>query len=206
MAVEYPKSKFVGVDTTVSENVMFKLPNVTLLPGDVVKGLDFPDNSFDYIQMRVAGTILRTKEWPKALEEVYRLLRPGGCIGFFEFEPRESGNENCKKVFRAVAALMDNLKQDALSGQNLEGRLDQSGFEHIITETTLIDCGGETGRAKRWIWMWSELLGIMGPFLAPLLNVEVENWPNFILEHAKEMEQSHGHITAVRVVGRKPLR
>lgn len=88
MAVDYPNSNFVGVDLTISSNIMFRLPNVTLLPGNVTQGLDFPDSSFDFINIRVAGTILKVSEWPNALKEAYRLLRPGGCIAFFEFEPR----------------------------------------------------------------------------------------------------------------------
>lgn len=36
---------------------------------------------------------------------------------------------------------MENHDQDPLAGQNLAERLVNSGFEHIKTETTMIDCG-----------------------------------------------------------------
>lgn len=55
------------------------------------------------------------------------------------------------------------------------------------------------------MWMWSELLAIMGPYLCPLLDVKSEDWPEFITTHAKNMEDTHGEITAIRVLGRKPL-
>lgn len=48
---------------------------------------------------------------------------------------------NIISVCNLVTKLMDNLRQDAQSGQNLEGRLKECGFEHISTETTFIDCG-----------------------------------------------------------------
>jgi SAM-dependent methyltransferase len=88
MASEYPNSNFVGVDISAMVNVSFKLPNVSFSLGNVVEGLNFPDNSFDYIQLRIFVNALRTEEWPIVLKEVYRLLKPGGCLGSYEHEPR----------------------------------------------------------------------------------------------------------------------
>lgn len=88
MAVEYPKSNFVGVDTVPMAEVICKLPNISFSLGNVLDGLKFPENSFDYIQMRVLGNLLRRDQWPVAIKEVHRLLKPGGCVGFFEYEPR----------------------------------------------------------------------------------------------------------------------
>lgn len=70
----------------VNNNI--KLPNASFLLGNVVQGLHFPDHSFDYIQLRVFVDALRKSEWPLVLKEIQRLLKPGGCAGFFEYEPR----------------------------------------------------------------------------------------------------------------------
>jgi ubiquinone/menaquinone biosynthesis C-methylase UbiE len=88
MASEYPNSNFVGVDIAAMVNVNFKLPNVSFSLGNVIEGLNFPDNSFDYIQFRVFVNALRTEEWPIVLKEIHRLLKPGGCLGSYEYEPR----------------------------------------------------------------------------------------------------------------------
>jgi ubiquinone/menaquinone biosynthesis C-methylase UbiE len=106
MASDYPKSTFVGVDIAAMVNVNFKLPNVSFVLGNVVEGLNFPDNSFDYIQLRVFVNALRNEEWPIALKEIYRLLKPGGCAGFFEYEPRVSGKlSKPEKIFNYVLYL-----------------------------------------------------------------------------------------------------
>lgn len=88
MAQDYPKSNFVGIDIAAMVNINFKLPNVSFALGNVLEGLHFPDNSFEYIQLRVFVNALRKDEWPVALKEIHRLLKPGGCVGFFEYEPR----------------------------------------------------------------------------------------------------------------------
>lgn len=45
----------------------------------------------------------------------------------------------------------------------------------------------------------------MGPYLSPLLDVKYEDWPQFLNNHMNDMVRSHGHITIVRSVARKPL-
>lgn len=88
MAFDYPKSRFVGVDTVQMNNILSSFPNVSFSLGNVKEGLQFPDNSFDYIEMREFGNLLKIDQWPIVLKEVHRLLRPGGCAGFFEYELR----------------------------------------------------------------------------------------------------------------------
>lgn len=206
MASEYPNSNFVGVDIAAMVNVNFKLPNVSFALGNVVEGLNFPDNSFDYIHLRVFVNALRKEEWPIALKEIHRLLKPGGCVGFFEYEPRETGNENCKTVFRGVVKLMEHQGQEPLAGILLKDWVVDAGLLHIVTEETSIDCGPDTGRAKRWRWIWSESCTSMGPYLAPILGVKIEDWPEYLEIHMKNMVESHGHITIIRSVARKPLK
>ncbi|KAI9266132.1 S-adenosyl-L-methionine-dependent methyltransferase [Helicostylum pulchrum] len=205
MAQDYPKSNFVGIDIAAMVNINFKLPNVSFALGNVLEGLHFPDNSFEYIQLRVFVNALRKDEWPVALKEIHRLLKPGGCVGFFEYEPRETGSEDCKKVFRAVVKLMEYHHQEPLAGHKLKEWVVEAGMEHVVTVENAIDCGPDTGSAKRWRWIWSQSCTSMGPYLSPLLDVKFEDWPQFLNNHMNDMVRSHGHITIVRSVARKPL-
>lgn len=94
-AVEFPRSNFVGVDTVPMADVIVALPNITFILGNFLNGLDIPENSFDYIHMRAYGNILTSDQWPIALKEIYRLLKPGGCVGFLEYESRVNINVLC---------------------------------------------------------------------------------------------------------------
>ncbi|KAI7865430.1 S-adenosyl-L-methionine-dependent methyltransferase, partial [Spinellus fusiger] len=83
MNQEFPDSKYVGVD--ISGAVPnFKASNVTYEFGDITKGLKYPDQSFDFINVRLLIYALSIDEWHTALKEVSRLLKPHGCAQFME--------------------------------------------------------------------------------------------------------------------------
>ena len=47
---------------------------------DALSILDFPDDSFDLVNMRFAVSFVRTWDWPRVLSELLRILRPGGVV------------------------------------------------------------------------------------------------------------------------------
>jgi hypothetical protein len=65
--------------------------------------------------------------------------------------------------------------------------------------------GPDTSLAKRWRWIWEQACTAMGPYLAPCLGVKIEDWPEYLDNHIKEMVKSHGCLTVIRSVARKPL-
>lgn len=84
MAVNYPEHQFTGVDlsdmfpTTIRpENAQFELINV-------LGGLPFPDNSFDFVNMRFMMTAFCTTEWPMIIKEIYRVLKTDGVVELME--------------------------------------------------------------------------------------------------------------------------
>lgn len=84
MAIEFPEYQVTGLDmadmfptTIVPENVSFDLHNV-------LDGLPYPDNSFDFIHMRLMIVALRSTEWPFVLNEIFRVLKPGGLVQLVE--------------------------------------------------------------------------------------------------------------------------
>ncbi|KAI8076252.1 S-adenosyl-L-methionine-dependent methyltransferase [Thamnidium elegans] len=206
MASEYPKSRFVGVDTVQMTDILSTFPNISFSLGSVTEGLNLPDNSFDYIEMREFGNLLKIEQWPIVLKEVHRLLKPGGCAGFFEYELRETGNDDCARVFMAMKTLMERQNQDPLAAQNLKKRAIDAGLEHIVFSETSVNCGPDTGTAKTWRWCWKELCLYVGPFLSKVLKIDMKDWPDFVDDHIEDMTSYHGHITIIRSLIRKPLK
>ncbi len=62
---------------------------------DALKKLEFPDNSFDLINLRFGISFVRTWEWPALLLEMQRVVRPGGIIRLTECE---SGSKNMSQA------------------------------------------------------------------------------------------------------------
>ncbi|ORE20483.1 hypothetical protein BCV71DRAFT_175628, partial [Rhizopus microsporus] len=48
--------------------------------GNVVEGLPYEDNTFDFIHMWLLALSLREKERPLAIKKAVRVIKPGGCL------------------------------------------------------------------------------------------------------------------------------
>jgi ubiquinone/menaquinone biosynthesis C-methylase UbiE len=54
---------------------------------DALRVLEFPDNYFDLVNLRLGSSYLRTWDWPKILQEFQRITRSGGTIRLTEADP-----------------------------------------------------------------------------------------------------------------------
>jgi len=89
MANEFPNARVVGLD--ISKPSIEDL-SVTFIQHDIKQALPFEDASFDFIQMRTVPSI---PDRSKLMVEIYRILRPGGFLAFFE--PDESISRKMQK-------------------------------------------------------------------------------------------------------------
>ncbi|KAI8883987.1 S-adenosyl-L-methionine-dependent methyltransferase [Backusella circina FSU 941] len=205
MAVENPKSYFHGIDIAAMFDSQIKLDNTEFSLGNVLTGLPFPDSSFDFIHMRFFFAALRKNEWPVAIKEAYRLLKPGGGIQLCELFPRETGNENCQAVMRTLFSMMRAANQVPEAAENLEVWLKEAGFGSIKSETGSVDLGEESSYTKQWLWVWEQSITASFPHIGPLLGVEKENNEEYIKKHLSDMAESHGILSLNRCLARKPL-
>ncbi len=90
--VDYSRTqaKTQGLENRVEFHVM-----------DALKKLEFPENMFDLVNLRLGISFVRTSEWPGLLLEMQRVVRPGGIIRLTECE---SGS---KSTSQAMTQLND---------------------------------------------------------------------------------------------------
>lgn len=93
VAHTYPHIEVVGID--ISKNTINyarahahvrKLNNAHFQVMDALKPLDFPDGSFDMVNMRTVAGFVLPHLWPQFLAECKRVLRPGGILRTTESE------------------------------------------------------------------------------------------------------------------------
>ncbi|CEJ03075.1 hypothetical protein RMCBS344292_17065 [Rhizopus microsporus] len=84
MVQEYPNCTYHGCDIV---NILYKNVDVkqfTFSKGNVIKGLPYEDNTFDFVHMRFLVLALREDEWPMAIKELIRVTKPGGMVQISE--------------------------------------------------------------------------------------------------------------------------
>ncbi|KAG0789374.1 hypothetical protein G6F57_004256 [Rhizopus arrhizus] len=84
MINDYPNCTYHGCDIADTTNKVLKISQFTYNHGNVVKGLPYEDNTFDFVHMRFFIFALRAEEWPIAIKEAIRVVKPGGMVQFYE--------------------------------------------------------------------------------------------------------------------------
>jgi ubiquinone/menaquinone biosynthesis C-methylase UbiE len=100
-AKTYPEMKLIGVDINkmrieyaraqaeaqqVADRVEFHIMDALLI-------LEFPPAFFDLVNVRFCTSFVRTWEWPRLLNELQRVARPGGVIRITEVDLTPPSND-----------------------------------------------------------------------------------------------------------------
>ena len=93
VAYEYPQIEVTGIDISrrmiayaQAQSRVRQLSNAHFQVMDILKPLEFPDASFDLINMRFGVAFMPPTAWPTLVRECKRVLRPGGVLRLTEFE------------------------------------------------------------------------------------------------------------------------
>ncbi|RUS19451.1 S-adenosyl-L-methionine-dependent methyltransferase [Endogone sp. FLAS-F59071] len=87
LAREFPNSTFVGTDVTniFATSAMTAPTNCAFFEANVLNGLQFEDNSFDFVFQRAQTSCFNMESWPGILKELMRVTKPGGYIELREY-------------------------------------------------------------------------------------------------------------------------
>ena len=151
VARTYPGiAKLVGIDASealithaqteakeLSERVEFRVM-------DALRFLEFPDATFDLINLRMADTYLRTWDWPNLLSEFKRISQPGGVIRLTEADLTVHSNSSALTQLSSilVQALYQSGHAFTPDDHGVNGKLafllQQCGAQNIQERTHLL--------------------------------------------------------------------
>ncbi|CAG8810585.1 31810_t:CDS:2 [Gigaspora margarita] len=86
VAQQFPEAEVYGVDIVSSFPNEIKPSNCYFQLCNVLEGLPFPNNEFDYVFMRHMIPALKKDQWVPLFDEIMRVLKPGGVVESVEFE------------------------------------------------------------------------------------------------------------------------
>ncbi|CAI2178433.1 16375_t:CDS:2 [Funneliformis geosporum] len=86
-AKDYPNSTFVGLDMSPIFPTENKPRNAGFIECNVLEGLPFPSNTFDFVHQKFLYAAFSEKQWLQVIKEIARVLKPSGYAEFMEVEP-----------------------------------------------------------------------------------------------------------------------
>ncbi|CAG8546272.1 11152_t:CDS:2 [Dentiscutata heterogama] len=87
MASDFPKCVFTGVDIVPVMPLTIKPQNVNFIEANLLEGLPFPDDHFDFTYIRFLNCAFPFNLWSThAIPELIRVTKPGGYIEIMEWE------------------------------------------------------------------------------------------------------------------------
>ncbi|CAG8543811.1 2661_t:CDS:10 [Acaulospora colombiana] len=174
VASEYSSPDFVGVGL-----VPFKYPasskNIKFVQANIISGLPFDENEFDYVRMCYFVYSLGYNEWESVINELVRITKPGGWIEFIE--PDLNVVNAGPKVIQIRSGL-DHLEHLLLS---------KKGLTEVCQESKLLalgKLGGEGG--IYYASMLDEYFGEMAEMLRAHLSLSSEEMMDLLEDFKKE--------------------
>ena len=87
LSKEYPLAKFIGLDMSPTFPKEFSQNNLQFIQGNILKGLLFENDTFDFVHMRLLVVAFTQNQWEETVvKELVRVCKPGGWVELVEVD------------------------------------------------------------------------------------------------------------------------
>jgi SAM-dependent methyltransferase len=151
MAQQFPSARVIGVDVTSGASggqpAQPQPANWSFTPANVLEGLPFPDNSFDFVHQRLLVAAIPAERWPQVVAELARVTRPGGWVELVEAESRlPNAGPGLQASMKWASGFAARRGIDPASASQVGAFLTQAGLAHVNMRTVALPVGDRAGR------------------------------------------------------------
>ncbi|KAK5821889.1 S-adenosyl-L-methionine-dependent methyltransferase [Linnemannia elongata] len=220
MAKEFPNATVYGIDINpeLFPSVHQAVPsNCLFSPSNLLTRLSFPDQYFDFVYQRFLYLGLTVEDWPVALKELRRVMKPGGWIELFEpcMRVHRAGTRT-REVMRWCSRLLQEERglDFDFAGEKMK-RLCESpeiGFHNVKLERLSIPVGAWGGRvgqamAENMVLIFQTLQSALVPAeMTPSLDgSSMKAFDLMVQSWIRECEENKSYIDYYILVGQKPF-
>ncbi|CAM0140148.1 hypothetical protein VKS41_005828 [Umbelopsis sp. WA50703] len=205
LATSYPNSKFVGIDVVDMFPSTIRPPNTEFYVRNILDGLPmFSDNSFDFVQMRLFASVLKTDQWLKTLEELKRVCRPGGTIQLLEVDYKVRGNSFVNQYTTKLVEVMAKRGLDGEIAKKLAPTLTQAGFVNVQTDHRPV-AGGWDGALSHEIWLdIKNAMVAATPLVSPAFGLDNDAYLVYLNQVLDNVRDSKSYINWWGCCAQKP--
>ncbi|CAG8476157.1 6107_t:CDS:2 [Acaulospora morrowiae] len=160
MAYDFPSAIFVGLDISpIFPSDQKKPPNATFLQLNILDGLPFPDDTFDFIYQRFLASAIEESQWKyEVISELVRVTKPGGWIEIMEVGTVVTDNIQTPIFHQVNCALLNFLASRDINGLissklgNIMAEIHQlANIQCEVRETPVGQWGGRLGEM---VFLW----------------------------------------------------
>lgn len=147
MAQEFPEAQVIGLD--LQEVQRPKTPeNYSFMQCNLLEGIPFPDNYFDFVHLRLLINAIPRHMWPPVIQNLWQITRPGGAIEIVEAggSPHQPGGQACARMFEVAMQVAESRGIYPQEMYNLGNLCSQAGFINVQTRTIEAPIGHWGGR------------------------------------------------------------
>ncbi|KAI8344810.1 hypothetical protein BC941DRAFT_17640 [Chlamydoabsidia padenii] len=208
MAEDFPHSQFFGLDITPVFPEGIKPPNVTFALGNLVERLPYPDHHFDYIHQRLLIFGLTLPQWDLAIQELLRVLKPGGWVEFVEID-KEAHNMGplLKVITDAMTHMLVSRNMVPDISTKIEGYFEKHQLINI--QSTIKDFPmRHSGKLGDLFWDdFQQVSNAVKPIVSQTHPewVSHEHYQQYLQKCADECSAKQTYLAARSVIAQKPL-
>ncbi|WP_052890807.1 class I SAM-dependent methyltransferase [Thermogemmatispora carboxidivorans] len=211
LAQQFPQAQVVGLDLEQVKAATSPPPNYRFVQGDILQGLPFDDNSFDFVHQRLLIAAIPQPAWPGAVQELARVTSPGGWVELVELSthisnltPSGPANEYLASLTGQLAALRG-LDSEGIVTRSLDRYLEQAGLVKVQRHPIRVPLGEWGGRigsllALDFRTMWT---AISTP-LAARFQIPEQDVLQLIDQACREWDELHSSCSFTVAYGQKP--
>ncbi len=143
MAQEFPQAELFGVDLKLPAAGKSTFPsNCHFQEGNVLEGLAFEDNSFDFIHQRLLILAVPLVRWQRLVDELVRLTSPGGWVELTEVDPLfHNMGPATKRLIELIVRALRQLELDPAISQHIGPLMVTARLTNVKTSTHIIPLG-----------------------------------------------------------------
>ncbi|ORY95974.1 S-adenosyl-L-methionine-dependent methyltransferase [Lobosporangium transversale] len=207
MATEMSTINFVGVDISPIYPTAIYPRNCNFYNEDILQGVSQPDNVFDVVFQRNLTCGFTFEHWQKAMNEAYRILKPGGYYECVETDVAvQNAGPQTNLVFEHLRVSMAARGVDPSIVRSLDRLLAAAGFTEVHVKEYTIPVG-EWGDKVGQLWKQNmfQVLDTVKPHLAKAARISEGQVQEVVNAMHQETAQYRSSQIVYVAYGRKPL-
>ncbi|RUS20872.1 S-adenosyl-L-methionine-dependent methyltransferase, partial [Endogone sp. FLAS-F59071] len=213
VATEYPDVDCTGLDLVDTFPQKIKPANVTFKQANILEGLPFPNETFDFVHMRCLTFAcyfvqpgLRIAEWPFVVRELHRVTKPGGyvqlvdmCAEFVTTDPM------AERFMQKVILILKAREQDPYVATRFEDHLTKAGLTVTRLEKRSVPLGWNGRIGNLMLDNFQQLALAARGLLAWVFVKQGDEYDEYVCEVSDKYRESKAHADWYAAVGRKSM-